>query len=287
MFNWKDLQTVGVAGSGVMGHGIALVFASKGYSVNLYDPNETALFSARQAIERFTQQSVDKQKMTLDERMVLLKRIHYSPSLDHLRGELIIEAIPENLSIKESFYYEIEKRASDHTILATNTSSIPVTRISSFLRRPERFVGLHFFNPAPVMKLVEVIEGEQTDPTLGLALIELCRHIGKVPARVKDSPGFIVNRIARFYYLESLRLYEEGVADYPVIDQIMENAGFRMGPFKLMDLIGIETNHDVTQSIYNAFFQEARFRPSRIQQAKVDAGLWGRKRGRGFYRYDG
>ena len=287
MFDINDLQTVGVAGSGVMGHGIALVFASQSYSVNLYDLNETSLHSARLAIERFTQQSVEKQKMTAEERTAQLQRIHYSHNLDNLRGELIVEAIPENLSIKESFYHEIEKRAADHTVLATNTSSIPVTKISSFLRRPERLVGLHFFNPAPVMKLVEVIDGEQTDPALGESMCALSRHLGKIPARVKDSPGFIVNRVARFYYLESLRIYEQGVAEFIDIDRILEGAGFKMGPFKLMDLIGIETNHDVTQSIYHAFFQEARFRPSRIQQAKVDAGLWGRKRGRGFYRYEG
>lgn len=286
MFDLNALKTVGVAGSGVMGHGIALVFAGKGYAVNLYDPHEPALNIARQAVERFTQQSVDKQKMNADERSALLDRIHYIHNLDLLKGELIVEAIPENPEIKRSFYRELENRASDQTVLATNTSSIPVTRIASFLRRPERMVGLHFFNPAPVMKLVEVIDGEQTDPAVGAAMCDLVRHIGKLPARVKDSPGFIVNRVARFYYLESLRLYEEGVADFPDIDAIMENAGFRMGPFKLMDLIGVETNHDVTRSIYESFFQEPRFRPSRVQQAKVDAGFWGRKTKRGFYRYD-
>lgn len=286
MYKLNEIETVGVIGSGVMGHGIAIVCASAGYKVVLFDVSPDTLSRGQEAVEKFTQKSVDKNKMSAEDRQRLLDRITFTTDLTLVKAELIVEAIPENLELKQDLFRNLETGNSERTILTTNTSSIPVTQIAAALERPERFAGLHFFNPAPIMKLVEIIAGEATASQVTATLTDLTRKLGKVPALVQDSPGFIVNRVARFYYLESLRVLEHQVADPETIDKIMENAGFRMGPFKLMDLIGIETNHEVTKSIYHSFYEEARFRPSRIQQKKVEARTWGRKTGKGFYTYD-
>lgn len=275
-----------IAGSGTMGQGIAIVAAQAGLGVWLYDIGQAQLDTARKRIEQFTQAGVDKGKTTPEARQQVLDRIRYTTQLQDLVAPLVLEAIPEQLALKQAFFAEMEAINAPDAILATNTSSIPVTQIAAALRHPERVAGLHFFNPAPLMKLVEVISAEATHPAVIDALLALCHTLGKTPAVVKDTPGFIVNRVARHYYLESLQLLQEGVAHHATIDALMEGAGFRMGPFKLMDLIGVDTNHSVTQSMYAQFFQEPRFRPSRIQQKKVEAGHWGQKTGRGFYPYD-
>jgi 3-hydroxybutyryl-CoA dehydrogenase len=281
-----DLHSMAIAGSGTMGQGIAIVAAQAGLGVWLYDIGQAQLDTARKRIEQFTQAGVDKGKTTPEARQQVLDRIRYTTQLQDLVAPLVLEAIPEQLALKQAFFAEMEAINAPDSILATNTSSIPVTQIAAPLRHPERVAGLHFFNPAPLMKLVEVISAEATHPAVVEALLALCHKLGKTPALVKDTPGFIVNRVARHFYLESLQLLQEGVAHHATIDALMEGAGFRMGPFKLMDLIGVDTNHSVTQSMYAQFFQEPRFRPSRIQQKKVEAGHWGQKSGQGFYTYE-
>jgi 3-hydroxybutyryl-CoA dehydrogenase len=195
---------------------------------------------------------------------------------------MVIEAVIENLEVKQKIFQEIEKLNDKECILTSNTSSIPVTRIGAVLKHPYRFAGLHFFNPAPVMKLVEVIKGAATaDPTINL-LKDFCLQLNKQFVLAQDSPGFIVNRVARHFYLEPLKIAEERVADFKTVDALVKSCGFKMGPFELMDFIGIDINFAVTQSMYNSFHQEPKFRPSRLQQQKVDAGHLGRKTGKGF-----
>jgi 3-hydroxybutyryl-CoA dehydrogenase len=188
--------------------------------------------------------------------------------------------------VKQGFFREAEKRNDRKTILVTNTSSLPVSQVAGELIHPERCIGLHFFNPAHLMKLVEVVPGAATDPGLVSTLVNFSKKLGKIPVVVKDSPGFIVNRVARHYYVESLKLLEEKGSDVAGIDRLLRSAGFKMGPFELMDLIGIDTNFEVTRSLYNAFGQDPKFKPSRIQQEKIDAGHFGRKNGKGFYDYE-
>lgn len=280
-----QIKTIAVIGSGVMGAGIAQVAAGAGFDVVLHDAKAEALAKAQKNIETFTAQAVEKKKSTEEARAALLSHLRYETDLFAVTADYIIEAVPENLALKHELFSILEKNNGKETVLATNTSSIPVTQIAACLQDPTRCVGMHFFNPAPLMRLVEVVAGERTDPFVTQITFDLAVKMGKTPAIAKDTPGFIVNRVARHYYLESLKILEEGVASVEDIDGIMESAGFKMGPFKLMDLIGVETNHEVTKSIYNGFFQEPRFRPSRVQQKKVEAGLWGRKTGKGFYTY--
>jgi len=281
----KHIKTIGVIGSGVMGNGIAQVAATAGYNVILNDLNTSALDKALLQINLFLTKSVEKGKIQADEKDAILGRISCTTDLKSVRADLIIEAIPENLKLKQELIETLESVNGENTLIATNTSTLPVTRIAAKARRPENIVGMHFFNPAPLMKLVEVIAGERTSPVGAQIVFEMAERMGKSPVHVKDEPGFIVNRVARPYYLEALKIYEENIADFREIDHLMEATGFKMGPFRLMDLIGVETNHEVTKSLYEAFFHEVRFRPSRIQQKKVDAGQFGRKNGRGFYDY--
>jgi 3-hydroxybutyryl-CoA dehydrogenase len=281
----EEIKSFGIAGAGVMGHGITLVAAQSGYPVILYDTSAEALTKAQETLEKFTAASVAKGKLDESARQKQLSQIQYTTKLDLLIADCIIEAIPERLDWKQELFRIVEANNTPDTLLATNTSALSVTEIANCLQLPERFLGLHFFNPAPLMKLVEVIGGEATSTEV-LALSQtLVQRLGKVPAIVADTPGFIVNRIARFYYLEGLRMTEEQAATPQAVDRIMEATGFRMGPFRLMDLIGVETNHSVTKTMYAAFFEEPRFRPSRLQQKKVEAKHFGQKTGRGFYEY--
>jgi 3-hydroxybutyryl-CoA dehydrogenase len=282
----NNIKTVGVIGAGVMGNGIAQVAATAGYEVILNDLKQEALDKAIKQIEAFLEKSVEKGKLQTAEAQAILGRIRTTTDLREVKADLIIEAILENLALKQELISVLESVNEASAILATNTSTIPITRIAAKAARPGQIVGMHFFNPAPLMKLVEVIAGEMTKPEVAEAIFEVSQKMGKKPVHVKDEPGFIVNRVARPYYLEGLRIYEERIADFQDIDALMEATGFKMGPFKLMDLIGVETNHEVTKSLYEAFFHETRFRPSRVQQKKVDAGQFGRKNGRGFYMYD-
>lgn len=268
-----------------MGRGIAITCARAGYKTTLYDLHAEALPSAQAHAEKFFTSSVKRGKMTEGEREEALANIHYTADFSALQGDVIIEAILERLDIKQELFAKLEAQNGPDTILASNTSTIPITRIAAKLERPGRVVGMHFFNPAPIMKLVEVISGVKTDPEVAASIFSLAQSLGKTAVNAKDEPGFIVNRVARHFYVESLLMLEEGIADHETLDKLIRSSGFRMGPFELMDLIGIDTNLSVTKSMYDAFSQDEKFRPSRIQQQKTDAGLIGRKSGEGFYTY--
>ena len=281
-----DINTVAVIGAGVMGRGIALASALAGYKSLLYDIYPQTLEQSQQYFEKFLTDSVSRGKMTDETKATVLGNLHTTTEINDLKADIVIEAILENLELKQKVLRQIEAINSDDAIIASNTSTIPITRIAAGLSHPGRLIGMHFFNPAPIMKLVEVISGAATEVWVSDVTFALAEKMGKTPVHAQDEPGFIVNRVARHYYLESLKTLEERVTDHETIDRLLENVGFKMGPFKLMDLIGVETNHEVTKSLYEAFFHDEKFRPSRVQQKKVDAGHFGRKTGRGFYTYD-
>jgi 3-hydroxybutyryl-CoA dehydrogenase len=247
--------------------------------------------AVQRGLDRIDQQlqgRVSKGKLDAAEARGILSRLHAAESLeDSLAGaDLFIEAVAEDLDIKRSLFARVGQAASPEALLASNTSSLSITALAAASGRPDRFIGLHFFNPAPVMRLVEVIRGDQTSEAPLQCGIDAVRQWGKTPAVASDTPGFIVNRVARNFYGESLRLLGEGATDHETIDRIMKQVGgFPMGPFELMDLVGIEVNLAVTKSVYHAFFEEPRFRPHPIQQKMVEAGLLGRKSKKGFYDY--
>lgn len=280
-----SIKSIGVIGAGTMGQGIAQLCAVAGFKVLLYDVQPEIIVNGINAIKKNLDVAVEKGKLTAEQKNSASALISAVSDFRNLQVDLVIEAVVEKLEIKQKIFLELEKINEKDCILASNTSSIPITQIASALKHQRRFAGLHFFNPAPVMKLVEVIQGASTDPDVVKKLVAFSQSLGKNPVVVKDSPGFIVNRVARLFYVESLKLLEENVADVQTIDLLMRSAGFKMGPFELMDLIGVDTNFSVTTSMYNAFHQESKFRPSRLQQQKVDAGHWGRKTGKGFYDY--
>lgn len=279
------ISTVAIVGAGTMGQGIAEICAVSGFDVILSDINPDVLRQAAQRINSDLSRLADKGKLAAEDTASALSRISFQGEIHHVKADLIIEAVVEDLAVKQNLFRELEANNSEDAILVSNTSSLSITRIGKALRHPRRFAGLHFFNPAYVMNLVEIVEGPVTDSAIVNKLRGFCESLGKQAVLVKDSPGFIVNRVARLYYVEALKIAEEGIADFATIDKLMRGAGFRMGPFELMDLIGIDTNFAVTRSIYRAFYDEPKFRPSRIQQQKVDAGELGRKTGKGFYDY--
>jgi 3-hydroxybutyryl-CoA dehydrogenase len=281
----NTITTVGIIGAGTMGQGIAQVCAQAGLSVKLFDVQPSAVDSAIAKISDVLQNLVDKNKIQAQHKVATIQKITTATALAELTCDLIIEAAIENLEIKRKVFLELEQIVSNTAILTSNTSSIPVTQIASAMKLQSRFAGLHFFNPAPVMKLVEIVKGPQTSDSTIQKLQQLCKSLEKQSVVAQDSPGFIVNRVARHFYVEALKLAEETVAPFEKIDALMRNAGFRMGPFELMDLIGVDVNFAVTSSMYNSFHQDPKFRPSRIQQQKVDAGNHGRKTGKGFYDY--
>ncbi len=281
-----EIKKIAIVGGGVMGRGIALTAARAGYEALLFDIKDDMLDLSRNYTEKFLSKSVEKGKLSDAERKESLARIAYTTDPASILADVVIEAVPEKLDLKQQVLRPIEAQNSEQTIIASNTSTIPITRIAAGLDRPERVIGMHFFNPAPLMKLVEVISGESSAEEVAEAIVSLAFKLGKTPVRTKDEPGFIVNRVARQFYLESMRIVEEGGASIQGLDRLMKSSGFRMGPFELMDLIGIETNLLVSKSMYEAFFYEERFRPSRLQQKKVDAGHFGRKSGKGFYDYE-
>jgi 3-hydroxybutyryl-CoA dehydrogenase len=276
-------KKIGIVGAGTMGSGIAQVCARYGYMVIVYDVNPALLETARQRVEQQLAAQVEKGRLTEHERRETLTRILWTEDLRQLTVDLIIEAVVENLEIKQNIFRELESINDGKVLLTTNTSSIPVTQIAAALKNPANLAGLHFFNPAPVMKLVEIISGAATWAEWIEHLRTFAESLGKVAVVAKDSPGFIVNRVARPFYTEALLALEEQVADVKSIDDLLRSAGFKMGPFELMDLIGVDVNLSVTKSIYQGFQQQPRFRPSRVQQQLVDAGHLGIKSGRGFY----
>jgi len=268
-----------------MGLGIAQVFAASGFSVKLYDLNAQSLENALTTIKANYELAVSKSKMTTDDLRAAFGRITTVQTVNELTADLVIEAIVEKLEAKRELFVALATANAPDAILASNTSSISITRIAKGITNSSRIAGLHFFNPAHLMKLVEVISGAETSPETVSALVSLTRTIGKTPIVCKDAPGFVVNRVARHFYVESLIIAEENAATVPNIDQLMESAGFKLGPFKLMDLVGNDINFAVTSSLYEATHGESRFRPSRLQQQKVDAGHLGKKSSKGFYDY--
>lgn len=278
---------VGVIGAGTMGMGIAQVAAQAGHRVRLHDNREGAVATALERLATTLEKLVAKGKFSQEQANGILGRIEQVGSMQELADcGLICEAIIEDLPIKKRLFAELDALVGETTILATNTSSLPITSIASACSRPERVVGMHFFNPAPVMKLVEVVPGMLTHPGVAEHVRKLAESWGKVPVVCKDTPGFIVNRVARPFYGESIRIHEEGIATMAAIDQALKQAGgFRMGPFELMDLIGNDINFAVTKSVWKAFFQDPRYKPSLTQQRQVESGHLGRKTGRGYYTY--
>ncbi len=282
---FKDIHTVAVIGAGTMGQGIAQVCAQAGYATLLFDVNKEPLVKALRSITKNLSVAVEKGKLSAIEKERIQNRIVLVEQLTNIKADLIIEAVVEELGVKQKLFKEVENINEGKAILATNTSSISITQIASVLENPTNYIGLHFFNPAQMMRLVEIVSGDLTEPRLINVLKEFSKKLGKISVVAKDSPGFIVNRVARHYYLESLKLLEENVADLESIDKLLRSAGFKMGPFELMDLIGIDINLAVTISVYEGFNKDAKFRPNKIQQQKVAVGHLGRKTGKGFYDY--
>lgn len=278
---------VAVIGAGTMGSGIAQLAAQAGHAVKLYDTRAEAVSKAIAGLEKTFGKLVEKGKLNAEEAKAIAARISPCSDLKELADSgLVIEAIIEDLAIKKKLFHDLEAIVSKDAVLATNTSSLSVTAIAGSCAVPERVIGLHFFNPAPLLPLVEVVPGIATSSELPGECADLMKAWGKTPVQCKDTPGFIVNRVARPFYGEAIRIYEEGIADMATIDHAMRAfGGFKMGPFELMDLIGNDVNFAVTKSVFEAFFFDPRYRPSITQQRQVESGRLGRKSGRGYYSY--
>ena len=279
------IKTIAVVGAGTMGSGIAQVAAQSGHSTILFDLNKEMLEKAAISIKKSLQYLADKESISPEQQQQFFKNILFTSNSNDCIANLIIEAIVEKVTAKIELFNQLATFNTATTIFATNTSSLSITEIQAAIIHPQRVVGMHFFNPAPVMKLVEIVQGAQTDDATVQAIYWLCKSMNKTLVICKDAPGFIVNRIARQYYLEALQLVEEGIATIENVDTVMEATGFKMGPFKLMDLIGLDINLAVSKSIYDAFKQEQRFAPAALQMDKVGKGELGRKTGKGFYNY--
>ena len=278
---------IGIIGAGTMGSGIAQVAAQNSHSVILVDSSEHALAGAKSSLEITLTKLVEKGKISNEKSIDIRANISYSQELDSLHNcGLIIEAIVEKLEIKHDLFLKIESLVSDNCIIASNTSSLSIASLGSVLANSNRIIGIHFFNPAPLMPLVEVIPAVQTTDEVLNKSVEIIKSWGKVVVVCKDTPGFIVNRVARPFYGEALRIYEEGKADFATIDWAMTKfGGFKMGPFTLMDYIGNDVNYSVTESVFEAFYYDPRFKPSFTQRRHKEAGFYGRKSGRGYYDY--
>jgi 3-hydroxybutyryl-CoA dehydrogenase len=280
------ITTVAILGSGSMGSGIAQVCALHGLATVLYDLTPDIVNAAYGRISASIQKGVDLGKTAPQAAAAALARLHATADLaDVSIADLALEAAPEDLAIKRDLFRRVDVLLGPQALLASNTSSLSITALASSTGRPERFLGLHFFNPPLLMRLVEVIRGDRTSPETLEAGLAFARALGKTPVVCRDTPAFIVNRVARPFYGEALRLLGEDAADPATIDALLKSLGFKMGPFELMDLIGLDVNFAVTQSVYHAFFEEPRYRPHPIQRRMVDANLLGRKTGRGFYDY--
>ncbi len=281
-----EIKTICVCGAGTMGRGIAQAAAQYGFQVILYELNAGVLEKASSAIEKQLGIMTSKGRLAPGEQELVMARLTFTSKLEECKADVIIEAIIEEPRAKVGLFNHLAEINGSTSIYATNTSSLSIGEIARDFICPDKMIGMHFFNPAPVMKLVEVVKTDKTDEMVINQTMELARKMGKTPVLCRDSPGFIVNRVARPYYIESLRLVEEGVSDFEKIDAIMESSGFRMGPFRLMDLIGNDVNFAVSNSVYEQLGRPERLRPSAIQGSKVDEGALGRKSGRGYYQYD-
>jgi 3-hydroxybutyryl-CoA dehydrogenase len=287
------INTICVCGAGTMGSGIAQVSAQAGFNTILYELNETVLAKARASIENNLKVLVEKGKLAESEKEKTIQRIQFTNDLQACLANVCIEAIIEKPEAKIALFNQLAELNHSECIFASNTSSLSIAAIAGKIKNPERVIGMHFFNPAPLMKLVEVVNTEYTHTGITKTICGLVQRMGKTPVVCKDSPGFIVNRVARPYYIESLRLAEEGLIDLPPgqtgfaqIDALLEATGFKMGPFKLMDLIGNDVNYAVSCSVYDQLEQPERLKPSYIQKEKVEKGELGRKTGKGYYTYN-
>ena len=278
---------VSIIGAGTMGAGIAQIAATKGHEVCLYDSFEGAIENAEQKLDKILNRLVEKERISKEEKKNILSRINFTKDIKEIKGSgLVIEAIIENLEIKQTTFKDIEELVDKECIIASNTSSLSIASIAGACQKAERILGIHFFNPAPLMPLVEIIPAVQTNTNTLIKAREIINSWGKVTVIAKDTPGFIVNRVARPFYGEALRIYEEGIADFATIDwSLKELGGFRMGPFELMDYIGNDVNYTVTETVFTAFYYDARYKPSFTQKRMMEAGYLGRKSGRGYYDY--
>jgi len=274
-----------ICGAGTMGSGISQAAASSGFYAILYDLNDVVLEKAKASIEKNLQSLIEKRKITGNAREETLNNLRFTNNLHDCLGDVIIEAIIEKPEAKIALFNQLAEINHSETVFASNTSSLSITQIAKGVKNPERVIGMHFFNPATVMKLVEVVKTDLTNEQTTNIIIELTKQMNKTPVICKDSPGFIVNRVARPFYIESLRLAEEELIDFAKIDSLMESTGFKMGPFKLMDLIGNDINYAVSCSVYEQLGDPERLKPSFIQKEKVETAQLGKKTGKGYYNY--
>ena len=279
------INSICICGAGTMGSGIAQVAAQAGFHTILYDLSTEVLEKAKLIIDKNLGRLVEKGKLDKTDKEKIFHRIQFSSDIQTCLADIFIEAIVEKTAIKTALFNQLAGINHSECIFATNTSSLPVNEIASGIKNPERVIGMHFFNPAPLMKLVEVVNTNYTNEKTTRIICELAKQMGKTPVVCKDSPGFIVNRVARPFYIESLRLAEEGHSNFTQIDELLEASGFRMGPFRLMDLIGNDVNYAVSVSVYEQLGKPGRLKPSDIQKEKVEKGELGKKSGKGYYRY--
>lgn len=280
------INSICVCGAGTMGSGIAQSAAQAGFATILYELNSAVLEKARAGIVQNLQRLAEKGKISHEEAGAIQNRIRFTDDIQTCQADIFIEAIVERTEAKTSLFNQLAELNHSDTIFATNTSSLPVTAIAKTVQQPGRVIGMHFFNPATLMKLVEVVETPFTRSAVTETVMELARQMGKVPVLCRDAPGFIVNRVARPYYIESLRLLENNQTSPEQLDRLLEATGFRMGPFRLMDLIGNDINYAVSTSVYEQLQHPERLKPSYIQAAKVQEGKLGKKTGEGYYQYE-
>jgi len=279
------IENICICGAGTMGCGIAQVTAQSKIKTILFDVSADIIEKSKTTLTKNLQYLVNKGRISESEKTSALDLIFFTTNINDCQANVIIEAIIENKVAKINLFKQLQDLNDERTIFLTNTSSLSISDIAAELKNPEKFAGMHFFNPAPLMKLVEVVKGEVTSDEVADQIGELCTQLGKTPVICKDVPGFIVNRVARQYYLEAMKLAELGVTDFETIDKIMEASGFKMGPFKLMDLIGMDINYSVSNIVWEALGKPGRLTPSALQKQKVDVGELGKKTGHGFYKY--
>ena len=279
-----QINTICVCGAGTMGSGIAQAAAQSGFYTILYELNPAVLDTAKANIEKSLAQLAEKGKITAEEKAQVLNRLQFTGDIHSCLADVFIEAIIEKPEAKIALFNQLAEINHSECVFASNTSSLSITKIAEQIQRPERVIGMHFFNPATIMKLVEVVNTKFTNEQTIQTVLELATQMNKVPVICKDSPGFIVNRVARPYYIEALRLAEEGIP-FEQIDKLMEASGFKLGPFKLMDIIGNDVNYAVSCSVYEQLGNSERLKPSSLQQEKVKEGKLGRKSGEGYYPY--